>query len=89
MKFMFSRRYYYNIIPEIDGLPWRMPDEIAFFVSCITGNGEGYREPLPPTVLLCGRGDRVKKSGEELATQLDDQKIRLETARHLRLISPP
>jgi hypothetical protein len=25
--------------------------------------------------LLCGRGDAVKKSGEELATQLDDQKF--------------
>ena len=35
----------------------------------------GYREPLPPTVLLCGRGDAVKKSREELATQLDDRKF--------------
>jgi hypothetical protein len=37
-----------------------------------------------PKGFAAWKGDAVKKSGEELATPLDDQKIRVETARHLR-----
>jgi hypothetical protein len=72
--FMFPRGYYYNIIPEVADLPRRLPDEIAFFVSCITSNGTAAATLCPRRFALW-KGGAVKKSGEELATQLDDQKF--------------
>jgi hypothetical protein len=63
-KFIFFRRYYYNIISEIDGLPWRLPDEIAFFVSCITGNGEVTASLCPRRFCFVGGATRSRNPGK-------------------------
>ena len=61
---MFFRRYYYNIISEIDRLPWRLPDEIAFFVSSIIGSRDVTATLCPRRFCSVGGATRSRNPGK-------------------------